>query len=1028
MRRTIILVALFVVVPFVLSAQRTVPSNYSSSVTKNYVRTWDATCPEANPNTLATKTVSDVKQATQYFDGMTRPLQTVLKHGSLVTGSSPTDMVTAVQYNDYGQEQFSYLPFSSTGTDGLFKLDPFQQQANFYGDVNGVLKGQGETWFYGETTIEASPLGRTMKQEPAGNSWVGNDKGVVIGYWNNTSTDAVRKWSVTDVSNSWGTYATSGTYSAGTLVKTITADENGNQVIEFKDKEGLVILKKVQCSTITDNGTGADYVGFLSTYYVYDELNRLRLVIQPKGVKLLVDASWSSTELNNILDGLCFRYEYDKRNRMIRKKVPDAGETWMVYDAKDRLVLTQDANMRQSSQKKWLYTKYDLYNRPISSGLITDNSYYNDLTYHLNAAYSSSDYPDLNSYSYEELSKSFYDNYLWLTTYGSPLPDTRSTAYDTYLLSASSSWPYPEAISQSKHIQGMMTGSRTKVLGTSTYLYQVMFYDEKGRPIQIQATNIIGGIDITTTQYLWTGQPVTIVSKTEKAGSGSQTTTMITQMEYDELGRLQRVNKKVANSLVNSGSMPSTFKTIVENHYDKLGQLKTKKLSPTGGSGGNPLEVMNYEYNIRGWTLGANRDYIKDVGSNWFGFELAYDKTANIISGQSYAAAQYNGNITGTTWKTKGDLQKRKYDFSYDPVNRFMNADFKQYDGTSFVDNTLIKFDVVMGDGSTPATAYDENGNILKMQQYGFKLTSSDDIDEMKYTYTEKSNKLKSVTDFSNDPLTRFGDFRTLSSHPQASSKSALNSGSSESSFQAITDYSYDQNGSMTVDYNKDITFIQYNHLNLPQLVMTGKGNIEYDYDAGGRKIRKRVTESSVSVPYNGSNYTTNITTVHTYLDALMFESKTYSNSSLSALNYDKLLYIGHEEGKIRYELATSATCTALSDRLVYDYFLRDHLGNVRMVLTEQAESQCYPMATVEDSRYQSEQNYYSIVNGRRIDKSVTGATQSSFENKLYRTQGDLSNEKTGLAIVLKVMAGDQVKISVESYHTGQGAQQLHLV
>lgn len=47
---------------------------------------------------------------------------------------------------------------------------------------------------------------------------------------------------------------------------------------------------------------------------------------------------------------------------MIKKKVPDAGEVYMVYDARDRLVLTQDANLR--NQGKWMYTVYEnLFNR-----------------------------------------------------------------------------------------------------------------------------------------------------------------------------------------------------------------------------------------------------------------------------------------------------------------------------------------------------------------------------------------------------------------------------------------------------------------------------------------------------------------------------------------------------------------------------------------------------------------------------------------------------------------------------------------
>ncbi len=40
----------------------------------------------------------------------------------------------------------------------------------------------------------------------------------------------------------------------------------------------------------------------------------------------------------------------------------------MVYDKADRLVLTQDANLR--SQGKWMFTKYDQLSRPIYTGIL----------------------------------------------------------------------------------------------------------------------------------------------------------------------------------------------------------------------------------------------------------------------------------------------------------------------------------------------------------------------------------------------------------------------------------------------------------------------------------------------------------------------------------------------------------------------------------------------------------------------------------------------------------------------------------
>ena len=59
-------------------------------------------------------------------------------------------------------------------------------------------------------------------------------------YLNNTADDHVKIWTV----NGAGNYSITGEYAAGLLVETHTTDERGNQVVEYKDKEGKVILEK----------------------------------------------------------------------------------------------------------------------------------------------------------------------------------------------------------------------------------------------------------------------------------------------------------------------------------------------------------------------------------------------------------------------------------------------------------------------------------------------------------------------------------------------------------------------------------------------------------------------------------------------------------------------------------------------------------------------------------------------------------------------------------------------------------------
>jgi RHS repeat-associated protein len=1020
------------------------PAAYAPGTLVNYIRTYDATAPETDANALMGRWVSDVKTATQYFDGLGRPIQSVLKQGSLETATGTiSDVVNATVYDELGREQYKYLPFASTENTGAFKTNPFQQQQTF---MNAQYGSQGETFFYWQIDHEASPLNRSAKTFTPGNSWVNSrgttsEKALQHQYQVNSAMDAVKLYTIASVIGSIPSSNT--TYLSGELFKSVTIGERGNKVVEFIDKEGNVVLKKVQVGNTVADG----HTGWLCTYYVYDDFNQLRFVMPPKAT----EAYLLGTPITSLADELCFRYEYDSRHRMIIKKIPGAGEVWMVYDARDRLVLTQDANMRNppsGGQGGWMYTTYDNLNRPLTTGLITDAANYNNLNYHLTNAAVSTAYPNLANYpGYEELTATFYENYNWLAAYGNPLPATYSNSYDSYFQTVSNTvWPYGQANTQSTRIKGMATGSRIKVLGTSTYLYTVSFYDDKGRVIQIQSKNITGGVDVATTQYTWAGQPLVMVQKQEKQGGGALASIIVSQITYDDLDRIVKTEKKQSNTLVNNNTM-SSYKTILKNEYNKLGQLKKKSIG-TNPTTNTVLETQSFDYNIRGWLLGVNRNYMQDPGSvdysdRYFGFELGYDKTITIAAGGNLTTAQYNGSIAGVLWKSKGDGVNRKFEYNYDNAGRLLQAEFKQDNGLygSTWDNATVNFNLKMGDGLDYTTAYDANGNIKKMQQWGLKITGSVQTDNMRYTYAPNSNKLKSVTDFNNDPQSYLGDFKTGSNHAQATAKAALTPGSPQTSFDAITDYTYDVNGNLTKDNNKDIANvsgadgIQYNFLDLPSVITVkkdaanNKGTITYTYDATGNKLKKQVQELDISVPYNGVNYISNLTTTTSYISSFVYESKTYSNINLTALNTSDILqFTEQEEGRIR-PIYNGVQPTGFA----FDYFIKDHLGNVRMVLTDEQQIDKYPVASLETTKIANEQQYYTIQAGNIVDaNTVTGLPIYTNDNGIGNNPSDPGFEqsnsvrlyklnsttnKTGLGITLKVMAGDRIDILGKSYY-----------
>jgi RHS repeat-associated protein len=1028
-------------------APRAIPADYGSSASVNYIRVWEAKAPQANAGTFSTKGLREVLQTTQYFDGLGRPLQAVIKQGSYPSGGNPVDMVNMVEYDAFGREVFKYLPTPANNTggntfidDGKFKLNPFAQQAAFYNASSSTspLYGQGETYYYGETRFEPSPLNRITEVSAAGNGWSGSmyntaeasRRSVKTKYYVNTSTDAVRIWSVsTGSTGNWSSYSSSAAYAAGTLYKAITIDEQGKQVVEFKDKEGKVVLKKVQL-TATDNGSGSGHTGWLCSYYIYDALNNLHCVIQPRGVEL-ISSGWALTDAT-ILAEQCFRYEYDQRNRMIMKQAPGAGQTDMIYDARDRLVMTQDAKLKATNQ--YLVTKYDALNRPIETGLWTSAT---SPQTHRTSAYSSTSYPTTSG-TYEYLTRTGYDDYSAIPSASGltgAIDNTNTTGTYGFYTTYNSSPAFAQQVAASAQTRGLVTWTEVKVLGTSAYTYAVNIYDDKGRLIQVKSKNLTGGADITTTQYNWAGQPLVVLQKQVKATTPAQTSIIVTRMTYDDLGRLAQTDKKIQHTNVNGNALPASYTTVSKNEYDALGQLKKKNPGNKPGAGaGTPLAKLEYQYNIRGWLLSINKGYMAAANADqYFAMELGYDKNA------SYGTFTplYNGNIAGLLWKSEGDQEKRKYNFTYDAVSRLTGAAFTQYvsgSGSSATFNTSANKDF-----SVSNLSYDANGNILAMTQKGLKLNASSTIDQLTYTYNSNSNRLLKVV----DAITadnKLGDFKDGSSGTG-------------------NDYSYDVNGNLTADNNKSVSSITYNHLNLPQVItVTGKGTIAYTYDAAGNKLKKTAAETSATVPYNGTNYTGSITTTTLYLGGMVYESKAYGNSTLNtALGYtEKLQFAPQEEGRIR-ALFTNASTPNTPTGFAYDYFIKDHLGNIRMVLTEEQKQDIYPAATLEGtynaggttqtvSMINYEKQFYNIDNTKVVAETSIPSwpTETVANTKLYynnngnpptngnypagttpvQTDGstklyklNATTNKTGLEFVAKVMAGDKIDILGKSYY-----------
>ncbi len=966
-------------------AQATPPAAYPSTRVVNSIRTWEATAPIQTVTDLQGRAVTDVKQTTVYTDAMGRLLQTVGKQMS----PGKNDVVAAYTYDPAtGKETIRYLPFSGgpaqtpdAPNDGNIKMNAFGAQVAFY---NTQMQAAGQTgeynvgaaslnWAYSNIQYENSPLNRVTGTYSPGSSWVGSSRGAKVQVLVNTAADNVQIWNIA-VSAVAGAPSISGVYGAGQLYKYIMTDEGGKQTIQYKDKDGHILLKKVQSTAVADPGTGSDHPGWLCTYYVYDDLGLLRFIIPP----LLVDAIYSSGTWASIttaqLTELCYYFDYDILGHLIVRHNPGTplygnGEVWMVYDERNRLVMEQDANMR--GQQKWFYIVYDGLDRPVQTGLLTDpgtvwpspTSDRTPLTTKLNAAGASIAYPTLSSYTCEVLTVTHYDDYTGMgasttgaltSTLDVSVNGAANTSFaTTYNVSSSN---YAQPIIKSAMTRGLVTWSSTEVIGpgyaaNSKYLYSVSFFDNKGREDQSLHTNISGGEDLLTTQFNWIGLALTIVQTENIVSGGSvvQTQSEVAKRTYDHAGRLLTITRQLTTTAPGTSTVSTPPTVTLTNTYNELGQLATKGL---GGS-----ETLKYDYTIRNWLAGINKSYLSPGytppvgGGSFFGMELAYDKTAS-VTGNNYGAAQVNGNIAGQSWKSRGDLVDRQYTYSYDNVNRMAAASFADNSNGGVWGSSYLNFGV-------SGLTYDDNGNLLSLNRMGFKLGGSTAIDNLTYTYTPGTNRLQSVVDAVSDPATKLGDFRASQAY-----QASLGGPKTVPNAASYIDYAYDCNGNMITDLNRDMgaypissatpstapvsPAITYNYLNKPaQITVGNEGTVQYIYNAGGDRLAKIVNETNATVVYNGTSYNSAVTSTTNYIEGMVYKSVSYVNTTLSTspLQLSNVLqFAGYEEGRIRFIPAAGSVAASY----VFDYFIKDNLNNVRMTLTTESQFDNYPAATME--------------------------------------------------------------------------------
>jgi RHS repeat-associated protein len=811
-----------------------------------------------------------------------------------------------------------------------------------------------------ENEFEVSPLNRVKKSFGPGSLWKTGS----------VSKSAQASFNVNAANevrrwfiNASGLPESDGYYEEAVLTVSTGTSEENSVAKSYSDYTGTLIM---------DDQNG------LITYYVYDGMGMLRFVLPPELSKLYPSSVSVALPDQTLINTWAFQYLYDTQLRLTEEKGPGPDNDWIyyVYDQWNRLVAKQDGVQRNKSPKEWSFIKYDALNRPVITGLFNTS-----MSSHASmiSAVSGLRYEDENSSTYGYTLTNCFPN---TNQSGINSVDVLTiNYYDDYSFLAIPGWAVRVAqyspdvsITQESALQimsapkGQLTGSKIRGVASGTWHPATFYYDYKyNQVLTVQQEAFYAKPDGASSITNTADRLVNAYDFTGKVLESYRTSPAVAvreRFEYDHAGRPKKIYHSVNGVEILLASV----------NYNELGQLIEKNLHSTNG-GQSFLQSVDYRYNIRGWLTSINNSQLASDGGvtnndtdDLFGMNLTYNQESFTIDGPS-TQVLYDGRISATRWMSKNLKEapkERAYNYYYDTKSRFQESKFGAKAGSQFTDEA--------GYYNLQALEYDDNGNIKKLKRYAKVNNTKTLIDDLTYGYGSNGNQLTTVEEGQGN---NFG-------YPNATT--GIN-----------PELQYDKNGNLTSDLNSQIVSLTYNFLNLPETVTidlpntTNDNIIEFKYDATGYLIKKTYFKGSTAV--RTIQYDHGIQ----YIDG-------------------QLATIFTSEGRITKNPVNSA--------FEYEYFLKDHLTNTRVVFGNVHDSDVYK-ATMEDnndnSSYTSNPESSQFSNITATRSFGFNHTSSSFitpsPNRAARVNGynDVNEPAriVGPAKMLQVKNGEKVSMEV---------------
>jgi RHS repeat-associated protein len=656
------------------------------------------------------------------------------------------------------------------------------------------------------------------------------------------------------------------------------------------------------------------------TLYYYDRGGNLVRTVPPAGVV------YANSRVDQPAHTYVTKYKYNSLQQLVWQQTPDGGVTEFIYNDRNQLRLSRNA--RQAvSPLRYSYTKYDALSRIIEVGETQASSYPSNLD-------------DVGSGSYPTSSLSERT----LTYYSSPESGT------TYLGDGTTVQSYLQ-----NRVSYSVSDGDGNLGTTNDQVKTVYSYDPHGNVKWLKQE--VSGAAAKYLRYeydLHSGNVVRLLYNENREDR------FCYRYEYDEDNRIVR-------------SYSSRDGYIWENdaryNYYAHGPRSRREL------GEDRLQGIDYVYTIHGWLKALNHPSLdpandpsgdgnssgpnSSVARDVFGMVLGYYKGDFNKSSSAFhsissdklwdnsrpqGGSLYNGNIANWVTKTGSSAgstqyanQQTGYVYRYDRAGRLKSEGFR-YESSGWQTPGAQQYNT--------GYSYDPNSNIKTLYRYA----NSGMMDQFTYSYygtgSTATNRLKQVSD-------------------------AVSSGTYSMDIDnqtSPTNYSYDGTGNLTGDASEGLTIEWTVYGKVKQVTHSSGKVIKFLYDAGGNRVRKEVTGSGVSAE-NGTTY---YVLEPTGKQLAMYN---WNGQSTDSVEVEYTLYGSERLGQRREVfnagdrnvLITNIAAredihnsgvrySRIINRSIYE--LNDHLGNVRVVISDVKELQTGGWYAVDVKSYS---NYYAF-------------------------------------------------------------------